>query len=1183
MNVSCHSMPESYLSASTLQVLLDRAKELKRTHFACTDLGYLYSALKTYSAAKKSGIKPILGIQLYFKDPSCPITSGTKADRCKYFLITAYAENQDAYQALCQLISRTDFQTINIRDEKQNLLTWTDLEILSKHKINIVIGGEHDIVGKAFLASDANIGLKLFEKLNSLFPGRLRVAMIAEPWSKKFARVVEIVYTDKTKDALLATDFLTTDRARKIKASDLVDRPGHTRVVSKVANGVYSEVGKDILSVGTHEGFLPLPFDVTLKVNKFLYALARRYTVPVLVSDYAYYANKNDKPVQNVVLEGKSRIAANQHMKTNLEIIEYLDQYMGLPMEETAKILANNDSWARLFDGFELKYTWKLADVGAEEPIKQIMAKIEKNGRMKWGDPIYEARLKEELDVIHRNGKMDMTAYFLPICDILDHYKENGQLTGPGRGSAAGSLLVYLLGITQVNPFRHELSFSRFYSMDRINRNALADIDSDLESRELLVGEDGHSGYLYKRWGSKAAQVSTRTTVRLKSAIKDVDRYFNGKVSPKIALLSEGLPQPPQGVSDQKYVFGYEDDDGNVHPGLIEQNEDLQKYSTDYPKEWEVVKKSLGLVRSVSRHASAFILSNEPIYNTVPTKEGNITQPEAKACEESGLVKYDLLVIHQLADIRVCLDLINKEENQLYRVGHFMHGTKDTYVWDLPSDEEAFKSVWNGDTETCFQINTKSMIPFVKDILPKSIDDLAVILSLVRPGPLDFIDENTGRNMAQEYVYRRNGNSYEDIKILDKLIPETYSVLVYQEQITKIAKEIGGFSGQEAEILRENIGKKKAVELANQRPKFIAGASKLMSKEEAEMLWNRIETFGRYSFNKSHAVSYAYITYACMFLRHNYPLAWWAAVLTNADEKEVTGKFWPHTKHLVAPPDINLSSDQMVPDYTNHKIRAKLGIIRGIGEKTIEPIVANRPYKDIQDFVDKDVAGPSLSHKLIHVGIMDSLFPPSSSLIEKLKAYENAVEIKKFRDKKAEADQKLKKMRALQPKEGKVPQEYIDLHPLKDAAMKKQVLPTMPIDLHDLGKKYSKILDENTNQGKVIDPIWGKSVLLVDGSVLGRLDKLEGSQVERDIYVAVTCYIIEAKEFSYSKGTKRALKMIVDCGNGTIVEKVLWPSYDSGELEYPEGVKKGSICTIFMKKRAMKSNEMAVLSIFVET
>ena len=319
-----------------------------------------------------------------------------------------------------------------------------------------------------------------------------------------------------------------------------------------------------------------------------------------------------------------------------------------------------------------------------------------------------------------------------------------------------------------------------------------------------------------------------------------------------------------------------------------------------------------------------------------------------------------------------------------------------------------------------------------------------------------------------------------------------------------------------------------------------------------------------------------------MFLRHYYKLAWWSAVLTNAEQKEITGVFWPHVKHLIAPPDINISTDVMEPDYEKGLIRSKLGVIKGMAEATTDPIVASRPYKDIQDFVNKDVAGPSLSHKLIHIGVLNSLYKPSMSLEEKLKAYQDAVEIKSYNDKKTKAEKEGKKFRLIQPKPGQIPEQYLNLHPMKDAAMKKASLPTLPIDLMSLGAKYSKIRDPQATKPKVLDLVWNKSVFLVDGPAIDRLDALKLGEDEKDIYVAALCYIIECKEFSYAKGTKRALKLIVDCGGGSISEKVLWPDYTTQELVYPKELKRGSLCTIFFRKRAGKGVGMNISQIVWE-
>lgn len=1183
MKVSPHLHIEDHLTGSTLQSFVDKAKELNRTYFSLTSHGHLSSALKAYNLAKKNKLNPIVGIEVYFKDSNCPIIAGTSVDRCKYFTLSIFAEDQEAYQELCKIVSQP-MPTIQLYEKDEQLWSWKDLEKISKFNVNIVLGGLHCIVSKPALAGNPELGEKVLVKLKELFPGRLNLSLICEPFSKKFNSIIEIKHPDGTRSTCLSTDLVTTDRARRIRATDLIEREGHKVLKTVYSNSTFKDIGLPIDKAILHKGFLPLPGgDAMLTVNKFLKDLSEKYSLPLLVSDYAYYAEKDDKVVQTMKLEGNNKLHSNFHMKEISEIKEYLLGSMELSLENIDKTLENNEKWAKRFDKFELSYSWRLAE-SKEDSLRRIMAIIRENGRMDWSNPVWVDRLKEELNVIAKNGKMDMSAYFLPIHDVIAYYRANGKLCGPARGSAAGSLLAYLLGITEIDPFLYDLSFSRFFSLDRIFANKIADIDSDLEDRELLVGKDGKSGYLYERWGNCAAQISTRQNIRLKSAIKDVNRYFKGKVDREIEILTKGLPDAPQGVSDEWFVFGYIDDEGNRVPGLLELSGELQKYTEQRPEEWNIVRKALGIVRAYSTHACAFLISDCPISDIVPIKEGHITQYEAKDVEAAGLVKMDFLVVSQLKDIRLCLDLINKKNGQQLEVGNFAHKGIPTNIWRLPEDPEVYRSIWGGSTETCFQINTKSMIPFVKDILPRNIEDLSLILSLVRPGPLDFVNPETGRNMAQEYVHRRNGGSYEDIKILQELIPQTLGVLCYQEQVTKIAKEVSGFSGLEAENLREAIGKKNKEKLLKLGPKFIQGVidSGKTTESEAKELWNRIETFGRYAFNKSHSISYSHITYACMFLKYHYPLEWWASILTNAEEKEITGKLWPYVKEMVLPPDINLSSDVMAVDYSNNKIRAKLGIIRGVGDATIEPILANRPYKDIQDFVNKEVTGQSLARKLTHVGVLDSLYPSKTNLMDKFKLLENAFETKSYNDKVKVAESKGKKTKATQPKEGFVPEEYVNLHPFKDAAMKKAVLPSMPIDLFKLGSKYSKVLAPFEEVPAVTGQN-GYSTRLVDGERLRRLDEMPGELVNKDIYVAATCFVVEASEFSYPKAnpTKRALKLVID-SDGYTSEKVLWPDYDSGQLTYSPELKKGCIATFFLRKRIGKK-DMSITNIVVET
>lgn len=1158
------------------------AKKLGREYFTCTENGHLSSTLKAYKMSKDAGMKFIPGLEIYFKDSACPFIVGTEAERCKYFTATIYCKDQDAYQALSKLVSRTEMPTIEIYEEKQQLWTWKDLEHMSQFNVSFVAGGIHCMVGKPMLAGRPDLSVKIFEKLKTIFKDNFWVCMISEPWTKKWSNVVEIKFEDGTKQAVLASDMVSTDKARKIKVMDLIDKKHHTLIKSIYSGLTYNEINKGFTSVKLHKGFLPLPGgDAMLKINKLLSALAfKNNEVDVIVSDYAYYASKEDKIVQTMILEGNNKLYPNLYMKNYQEVGRYLIETMKWDPLQASAILQNTRTWADQFKDFKLKYDWRLADVGPD-PMKQIEDTIKKVGRMRWDDPIWVARLEEEIQVIAKNGVKDLSPYFLPICDVMNFYKDQGVLTGPLRGSCGGSLLCYLLGITQIDPFKYDLPFNRFFSMDRVNTGKLPDIDSDLSSREILVGKDGKSGYIYNRYGNKCAQISTRNTVRLKTAILDTNRYMNGSVEEEIQTFTKGLPAPQQGVSDHEMIFGREDKETGSHvPGLIDTSKELQEYIQKRPKEWEIVEKSLGITRSYGVHPAAFILCDEPISNIVPLKDGTIAQYEMKEVEVAGLIKYDFLVVKQLEDIEACLKLINKKNGENQTIGYFTHNNSSAYIWDLPEVPEVFKSVWGGSTETIFQINTKSMTPFVQEILPGSIDDLGVILALVRPGPLDFIDEKTGRSMAEEYCMRRRGESSVDIPILGELITDTYGIFVYQESLTKIAKELAGFPGDEAEKLRENMGKKKMSELMKMKPKFIEGASKKVEVEVAEEIWERMVTFGRYGFNKSHSIGYAHITYACMFLKHFYPMEWWAAILSNADEKEITTTFWPYVKDMVAPPDINLSGDMMVVDYANNQLRAKFGVIKGMGDKTIDPVVAGRPYADIQDFVNKDVAGDSLAHKLIHVGVLDSLFPSKKNLVEKLKMYEDAVQSKAYADKVKKAQEEGKKIRALAPKPSKLPEEYLNLHPLKDAAMKKSVLPTMPINLFDLGKKFSKVIDKRTSASVAVDHRGYRSPL-IGGDYLQRLDQMDGHGLEKDIYVAATVFILKTQEFSFAGGTKRALKVFIDA-DGYISEKVLWPSYESGMLEYPAELSKNVIATIFFKKRVGKK-DMSIMSVVVES
>ncbi len=1213
--------PESQLTASTIETMIDKSIELGLNYFAITDIGYMSAVLKGYMYGKKKDHKIIPGVEIFFKDNNCPIIKNTPSEKIKYFRLIVHAKDQKAYQKLVLMCSNFD-NIITIKDYKYPLFTWKNLEEISKENVTVCTSNIECMITKHLLVGRPDIALAYYKKLKELFGNNLYLSIFPFKVNQYWDTVVEIDLGNKIVH-IPPNDRVETDHYNMAKAIELTrNYSKHKELLYVYLNKIRYKVLPEYNSIKSAKlvnTFQNLPSgDAQIRANRFIIALSKHFNDGdrVLINNYSFYATEADKCVQDMKLGEENRISYHQHMRSTEEVIEYLIE-LGLNKDEIDKLVINSHNWANNFKDLELHYEYKLPDCGPN-PEQQMIEIIKKNGRMKWDDPRYVKQFREEYELLVNNGKINLVPYFLPIVDINNYYNKNNKLVGVGRGSSSGFLLSYLMGITHIDPIKYDLSSARFLTLDRIQQGNLPDIDFDVQDRELLVGKDGNSGYFKEKYGNKFAQISTRTLLRIKSAILDVNRFVNnGTVEESVAKLSKSLPNTPQGLSDKDYIFGYEDSDGNHTPGLIETNEDLQKYATERPKEWDIVKKTLSLPRQCSRHASAWVLSNEPIENTIPIfsvgETNRVTQTEAKQCEYAGLIKYDFLVISVLEDINLCLKYINEHNKQEFETGYFLHNNKKTYIWDLPEEKSVFKMLWEGKTETIFQLNTTSVTPFIMQIKPKSIADCSAIEALVRPGALGFIDSKTGRNMAEEYVYRSNGTSKGEISILDELIPETYSIIVYQEQISKIAKELGQMNVIDSENVRIAMGKKKIKLMNELKPKFIEGALKKVDLETAEKVWSMMVTFAKYGFNKclsgdtvllrnkcgnrsltiaemykakndiewskkhgkesvgkkyrkygygkafskkgdrlyhnnivdiryegnkpvykittnngsyikgtknhkfptpngetllenlkigdelyvnggyeqedtayryggnnypkqgekgfqhktnssyslyesnsnelkknnecqicncdlskkrkeihhkdnnhgnqeksnlllvcagchkkehyklgrtkqgekgllcltsiitnieycgigevydiemetpyhnfvvdsgivtcnSHSTAYATTSYACAFLKHNYPLEWWAAILSNADDKEINEVLCVYVKDMLLPPDINLSNEQMVIDYSQNKIRNKLSVIAGLGDKTNEKLIKNRPYIDIQDFVNK--------------------------------------------------------------------------------------------------------------------------------------------------------------------------------------------------------------------------------------
>lgn len=1155
-----------------------------------------------YGKKYKGKLTPILGLEAYFRDDNCPILQqhginpvkkwqsntgwritedkyevlkdGKEAyspvsvmdDYQKYFHLTMHFLDQAAYEKTVKLLSLADARAEKHGKERKPLFGWNDLEEIGAENVtftsscligmvqrHIAFGGRYDIA-EAY-----------YKKLRSIVkPGNLYIEMFPHVCDRNWDSAVVVQFEDGTEERFKTSKKLKTDKAYgKYKADDGVyadalvdawkrstDGHGALRAVMMNRKWVEFENPKKIKSVRMHEGFIMNECtayspdgDLQAPANKFVMHLAQKYGDKILISDDSHFVSPEDKIVQDVKLmqDGDWRFATSYHRMTSEEAWTYFRDVMKIEQPVFESWIDNSREWASRFQEFKFKSRKSLpTSFYPEDTLTHTMRLVQKHGRMDWRNPEAVARLRAEINLLHYNGTIDLLPYFFIDEEVCALHERMGLLTGPGRGSAAGLELAYVLGITHVEPRKYGLSMDRFMTMDRVQSGKLPDIDQDLPHRDILVGPnpDDPSGWLFKRFGDCVIQISTDMTVKLKSAVLDVHRIRapDRRVPEDVAKLAHRFQQPPQGISDKDFVFGY-DNNGEWVPGAIETDEVLIEYTRKFPDEWEIVQKCLGITRGKSRHACAFVIADEPVHNFIPlTSVGGVkvTQPTAAQVEAAGGLKMDFLVVNSLRDIGNCirmiqarsgdtsfdwesgylgLDLlaqglpfdeiekrlpaatpsttINSKRVPLIRV--VPHKGEHLDIWALPEDQSVFRSICEGDTESVFQMNKPAALSGLRHFNYEigkeghkaidSIETLAAFTALNRPGPLDaFVgDATTGEqhNMLVEFAYRARGKQATGrFPILDRLFPETYGVIVFQEQLQKAFQEIAGTTGIEANDFRTRIGKKKMKEVIDiDQPIFMKGAVERIGEESARTLWKAMETFGQYGFNKSHAVCYVVIAYACAWLKFHYPLEWWTAVLRNAKKNEIDEKFWRHCGHLIDMPDISLSGDTF--EIVNERIRAPLSLLRGLGPKAHEEIVelrtryaplgedGSRRMKTIEDFcttldarrialgstVTKVVRGvPKTEVKrgrsslnsgvmstLIVSGAMDSLFPPDSSLLSKLQTYI---------DTNCRITGNLYKKTGL-PKE-KVDGRFISLTALQTYQMKKKVLPSFSMDLFPL-------------------------------------------------------------------------------------------------------------------------------------
>ncbi len=537
-----------------------------------------------------------------------------------------------------------------------------------------------------------------------------------------------------------------------------------------------------------------------------------------------------------------------------------------------------------------------------------LLVRLSKPVARRHPDGDYESRLNDELDIIRRMG---FPGYFLVVWDFIRHAREAKIPVGPGRGSAAGSVVSYALGITDIDPLEYDLLFERFLNPERIS---MPDIDIDFCQRRREEVID----YVRELYGEESVcQIATFNILKAKSAIRDVGRVMGmpfGDVDRIAKLIPDDL-----NITIEKAL-----EDSPQLRELVDGDDDVRTLV-------ETATRIEGKARHCGVHAAGVVITPEPLVNLVPltrTSHGDVaTQFDKDDVETLGLLKMDFLGLRTLTVIADAVDSIRAQEDPDFDL--------DGIPLDDPKVFELFSS---GDTDGIFQFESSGMKEVLRKVQPEVFLDVAALNALYRPGPMQFIDDYTDRKHGKKaitYIFPE----------LEKILGETYGIIVYQEQVMRIAVEIGGFSMAKADMLRKAMGKKKQEIIDREGQNFINGAvAKGHPKDKVRELWNQIVPFAKYGFNKSHSVAYAQVAFLTAYLKAHYPAHFMSAMLTSeASNTDKLSQYLGRCRQMgiaILPPDINTSLHEF--SVEDGDIRFGLTAIKGLGDAAIEPILDAR-------------------------------------------------------------------------------------------------------------------------------------------------------------------------------------------------------------------------------------------------
>ncbi|MDD4861857.1 MAG: DNA polymerase III subunit alpha, partial [Smithellaceae bacterium] len=707
--------------------------------------------------------------------------------------------------------------------------------------------------------------------------------------------------------------------------------------------------------------------------NRGLIELSKDLSIPLIATNDCHYLNADHAEAHNVLLciqTGKTIEDKDRMSMTSDQFYVKSPEEMQALFADVPEAIANTVSVAErcnltfefgkfYLPKFEVKnpeesledYLERKAIEGLDKLLPTIM-KYQKEDEAAVREK-YHKRLRSELEIIK---KMGFAGYFLIVSDFIKHAKHTGVPVGPGRGSAAGSLVAYAIRITDIDPIRYGLLFERFLNPDRIS---MPDIDIDFcqERRGEIIK------YVTEKYGKdKVTQICTFGKMMAKGVIRDVGRALNipygevdriAKLVPNVLniTLAEAFKMEPR--------FGEE----------RRKNPQIDK----------MLSLSLileGLNRHSSVHAAGVVISDAPLIERVPLfapKDDIVSQYSMKDIEAVGLTKFDFLGLKTLTVIRNAIDFIKESHNI------------DVDINNLPlDDKETYRLLMKGETDGVFQLESSGMKDLLVNFKPDHIEDVIALIAAYRPGPMKMIPDFIARKHGKQQI------TYE-LPQLEPILKETYGIILYQEQVMQIANVIGGYTMSQADTLRKVMGKKQVAAMEKEKPKFLEGAKKQkINENKAKTIWDQMETFAEYGFNKSHSAAYAIITYQTAYLKAHYPVAFMAALLTSEkDNRDKIIKHMSNCKEMginILPPDINESQKDF--SISGENIRFGLAAVKNVGEAAIESIIDMRreaAFTSFMDFlsrVDLRKVNRRVIESLIKCGSFDSLGNTRRELME---------------------------------------------------------------------------------------------------------------------------------------------------------------------------------------------------------